>query len=210
MAIHTNSYANEVKRWNGDYGYKFNPTTAAKCVRGDGITVRNNNSIIGSCWDQTNKNQYDIMMAKSFGLRRWFDIKSCMKLCKHNKEIRRGEDENDPTAKCRKVWGISIANLNQFIQRGGLDLAINETTWANGLYADIQHRLRGKKVNKGGQHTMAVDAQSCYIYGYTPRHNRFTHTAPFTAEGPAKVKRLVEILNPLVIGEENEEEDGRR
>ena len=33
---------------------------------------------------------------------------------------------------------------------------------------------------------------------------------PFTAEGPTEVKRLVEILNPLVIGEEREDEDGTR
>ena len=60
-----------------------------------------------------------------------------MKLCNHNKEIRRGEDGYNATAKYCKVWDISIANLNQFIQRGGLDLAINKTTWANGLYTDI-------------------------------------------------------------------------
>ena len=150
------------------------------------------------------------MVVDSFGLRRWFDMKSYMKLCNHNKEIRRGKDGYDPTEKYHKVWDVSITNLNQFIQRGGLDLAINEITWANGLYADIQHRLRGKKVNKGGQHTMTVDAQSRYVYRCTPRNNRFTRTALFNAEGPAKVKRLVEILNPLVIREDKEEENGRR
>ena len=137
-------------------------------------------------------------------------MKLCMKLCNHTKEIRRSKDGYGPSEKYHKVWDVSIYNLNQFIQRGGLDLEVDETTWANGSYADIQHCLRGKKVNKGEQHTMAADAQSRYVYGYTPRHNRFTCTAPFNAEGPAKVKRLVEILNPLVIGEEKEEEDGRR
>ena len=129
MVIHTNSYAHKVKQWHGDYGHKFNPTTTDKCVHWDGVTVRNNNSNIGRCWDWTNQNQYDPMVAGSFGLRRWFDMKSCMKLCNQNKEIRRDEDGYNPTAKYRKVWDVSIANLNKFIKRGGLDIAIDETTW---------------------------------------------------------------------------------
>ena len=68
VTIHTNSYDNKVKQWNGDYGHKFNPTTATECVRCNDITVRNNNSNIGSCWDQTSKNQYDPMVDDSFGL----------------------------------------------------------------------------------------------------------------------------------------------
>jgi hypothetical protein len=86
-------------------------------------------------------------------------------------------------------------------------LTINETTWAIVGYSDIQGRMRGKKVSKGGQHTLAVDALSRYIYAYTPWHSRFTHTAPFTQEGPAEVKRLLDQLIPLVRGRDKDEGD---
>ena len=57
---------------------------------------------------------------------------------------------------------------------------------------------------------MAVNALSRYIYAYTPRHSRFTHTALFTQEGPAEVKRLLDQLIPLVRGRDKDEGDLRR
>ena len=57
---------------------------------------------------------------------------------------------------------------------------------------------------------MLVVAQSHYVDGYTPRHNIFTHTTLFTSEGSAEIKRLVEMLNSLVIGEGKEEDNERR
>ena len=62
-----------------------------------------------------------------------------MKLCKHNTEIKKGEPGYDPTVKYRKVWDVSIYNLNQFLERGGLDITVHEATWVNGLYAYMQN-----------------------------------------------------------------------
>ncbi len=39
-----------------------------------------------------------------------------------------------------------------------------------------------------------------YIYAYTPRHKFFEVVQPFTATVPAEVKRLVDIITPLVVG----------
>ncbi len=44
-------------------------------------------------------------------------------------------------------------------REGGLDLTMNDTTWPNSSYADIQGRLNGKKTDKGGQHVLLLDSQ---------------------------------------------------
>jgi hypothetical protein len=51
-------------------------------------------------------------------------------------------------------------NMNQLIDKGGLDLTLDETTWLNSSYADIQGRLQGKKTNKSGQHVLLLDFTS--------------------------------------------------
>ena len=144
------------------------------------------------------------------GIWRWYDLKAVRKLCHYKDEKKRTEPDYDPAQKYRKVWDITVHNLNKYFKEGGLDLAIDETTWANAGYANIQGRMRGKKVSKGSQHTLAVDALSRYVYVYTPRHSRFTRTTPFKQEGPAEVKRLLDQLIPLVRGREKDEGDLRR
>ncbi len=45
-------------------------------------------------------------------------------------------------------------NMNQLIERDGLDLTMDKTTWPNSSYANVQGRLNGKKTDKGGQHVL--------------------------------------------------------
>jgi hypothetical protein len=89
-------------------------------------------------------------------------------------------------------------NMNQLIDKVGLDLTMDETTWPNSSYADIQGRLQGKKTDKGGQHVLLLDSKRGYIYAYTPRHTFFEVLQSFTAISPAEVKRLVDMITPLV------------
>ena len=91
-------------------------------------------------------------------------------------------------------------NMNQLVDKGGLNLTLDETTWPNSSYADIQGRLQGKRTDKGGQHVLLLDSKRGYIYAYTPHHKFFEVLQPFTATGPAEVKRLVDIITPLVVG----------
>ncbi len=65
--------------------------------------------------------------------------------------------------------------MNQLIDKGGLDLTLDETTWpnSNSSYADIQGHLQGKKTDKGGQHVLLLDSKRRYIYKYTPHHKFF-------------------------------------
>jgi len=100
--------------------------------------------------------------------------------------------------------------MNQLIDKGGLDLTLNETTWPNSSYADIQGRLQGKKTDKGGQHVLLLDSKRRYMYAWTPRHKFFEVVQPFTATGPAEVKRLVDNITPLVVGATKDPTDKRK
>jgi hypothetical protein len=50
------------------------------------------------------------------------------------------------------------------MERGGLDVTIDERTWQKSLYLVMYNRMKGKKTNKGGQHKIAVEVQSWYMY----------------------------------------------
>jgi hypothetical protein len=100
-------------------------------------------------------------------------------------------------------------NMNKLIDKGGLDLTMNETTWPNSIYADIQGRLQGKKTDKGVQHMLSLDSKRQYIYAYTPHHKFFEVVQPFTAAGPAEVKCLVNMIT-LVVGATKDPIDKRK
>jgi hypothetical protein len=57
------------------------------------------------------------------------------------------------------VWDVMTLNMNQLIDKGGLDLMMDETKWPNSSYADIQDCLLGKKTDKGGQHVLLLDSK---------------------------------------------------
>ncbi len=87
---------------------------------------------------------------------------------------------------------------------------MDETTWPNSSYADVQGRLQEKKTDKGGQHVLLLDSKRRYIYAYTPHHKFFEVEQPFMASGPAEVKRLVDMIAPLVVGTTKDPTDKRK
>ncbi len=88
--------------------------------------------------------------------------------------------------------------MNQLIYKGGLDLTMDETTWSNSSYADIQGHLQGKKTDIGGHHVLLLDSKRGYINAWTPHHKQFEVVSSFMATGPAEVKRLVDIVLHLL------------
>ena len=112
----------------------------------------------------------------------------------------RGQVDYDPARKYRKVWDVLVHNLNSVIKKGGKDVTMDETTWPNASYADVHGRTRGKKCGKGGQHVIVTDARRRYIYQYTARHSFHKKEEPYTQQGPAEVKRIMDDLAPLVQG----------
>jgi hypothetical protein len=137
----------------------------------------------------------------------WLDIKGCLKQNEYFTGKRRGEEGYDPTQKYKLVWDVMTHNMNQLIEKGGLNLTMVETTWLNSSYADVQGRLNGKKTDKGGQHVLLLDSQRRYLYAWTPCHKFFEIKAPFTAICPAEVVRMIDIVKPLVKGAPKEPND---
>ena len=68
--------------------------------------------------------------------RRWQDIKACLKQNEFWTEKTRGVEGYDPTQNYRLVWDVMTFNMNQIIEKCGLDLTMDETTWPNSSYAD--------------------------------------------------------------------------
>jgi hypothetical protein len=78
-------------------------------------------------------------------------------------EKKKTEEGYDPMQKYCLVWDVMTHNMNQLIDNGGLDLTMDETTWPNSSYSDIQGLLQGKKTDKGGQHVLLLDSKRQYI-----------------------------------------------
>ncbi len=57
---------------------------------------------------------------------------------------------------------------------------------------------------------LLLDSKRQYIYAWTPRHKFFEVVQPFTATGPAEVKRLVDMITPLVVGATKDLTDKRK
>ena len=113
---------------DGVYGNNFAHTDPEECVNWDGIVMRNGNDFIGDCYVKENRKTYDFIIADTIHYRRFVNIKSCLKLCDHAQETKRGDDFYDPTQKYRHIWDVLIFNLNQFIETADLDMTIDETS----------------------------------------------------------------------------------
>jgi hypothetical protein len=100
--------------------------------------------------------------------------------------------------------------MNQLLDKGGLDLTMDETTWSNSSTTGIQGCLQGKKTDKGGQHVLLLDSKRQYIHGWTPHHKFFEVVSPFPATGHAEVKLLVDMITPLIIGATKDPTDKKK
>ncbi len=57
---------------------------------------------------------------------------------------------------------------------------------------------------------MLLDSKRRYMYAWTPCHKFFEVVQPFTATGPAEVKRLVDNVTPLVVDATKDPTDKRK
>ena len=60
--------------------------------------------------------------------RRWLDIKACIKLNEFWTEKKKTEEGYDLMQKYCLVWDVMTNNMNQLIDKGGLDMTMDETT----------------------------------------------------------------------------------
>jgi hypothetical protein len=72
-------------------------------------------------------NTFDREIMEAIHFRRWLDIKACLKQNHFGEEKRKTDEGYDPTQKYRLVWDVMTHNMNQLIDKGGLDLTLDET-----------------------------------------------------------------------------------
>jgi hypothetical protein len=114
--------------------------------------------------------------------RRWLGIKACLRQNEFWTEKKKIDEGYDLIQKYCLAWDVMTHNMNQLIDKGG-DLTMDDTTWPNSSYTDIQGCLQGKKTGKGGQHVLLLDSKKAiYIC-----MDSSSQVSPFTATGPAEV-----------------------
>ncbi len=155
-------------------------------------------------------NTFDRKIMEAMHFRRWLNMKACLKQNEFWTERKKTAEGYDPMQKYCLVWDVMTHNMNQLIDKGDLDLTMDKTKWPNSSYTDIQGRLQGKKIDKGGQHMLLLDSIRRYIYAWTPHHKFFEVVHPFMATGPAEVKCLVEMIAPLITGITKDPTDKRK
>ncbi len=210
VARNTNMYAFGVKNRGGTCGHVFRPTTAEELLVWDGIVCWNINTNIAESWMMNKFNTFDQEIMEAIHFRRWLNIKACLKQNEFRPEKKKTDKGYDPTQKYRMVWDVMTRNMNQLIDKGDLDVTMDEATWQNSSYADIQGCLQGKKTDRGGQYVLLLDSKRGYIYADTPCHKFFEVVPPFTATSPAQVKRLVDMITPLLVGTTKDPTDKRK
>jgi hypothetical protein len=206
----TNMYAFGVKIRGGTSGHVFCPTTAEELLVWDGIVCCNINTHIAESWMMNKSNTFDQKIMEAMHFRRWLGVEACLKQNEFWTEKKKTDKGHDPTQKYCLVWDVMTHNMNQLIDKGGLDLTMDETIWPNSSYADIQGCLQGKKTDKGGQHVLLLDSKSRYIHAWTPCHKFFEVVQPFMATGPAEVKRLVDKIMLLLVDATKDPTDKRK
>jgi hypothetical protein len=57
---------------------------------------------------------------------------------------------------------------------------------------------------------LLLDSKRQYIHAWTPRHKLCEVVRPFTAAGPAEMKRLVDMITPFVVDATKDPTDNRK
>lgn len=96
------------------------------------------------------------------------------------------------------------SNINQLIEKALNGLTVDETTQTNDSSASVHSRITEKPgINKGGQHSILLTTDRKFLVAWTPHHKFHSYLACFTAEGPAEVHWLVQLIKPLIQGKHN-------
>ncbi len=207
----TNKYATVDKQLDGNYGHRWDATNASELVNFDGIVFKNKNDNIHDSWCNNDEDDYDRCIANAMYHYRFLELRSNFKLNDNAEEIPRGQEGHDPCAKYRLVWDVMVNNVNAFVKEASLDQTIDETTWSNMSFGGLAlTRIRGKPgVTKGGQNVVLLDSKRRYIHAWHPRHRLNKRAPPFTQEGPAEIKAIVDMIDPLIQGHYQEPTDKR-
>jgi hypothetical protein len=128
---------------------------------------------------------------------------------------KRSEPYYDPVYKYNYLYKVLVHNTNAITKYACTDQCCDETSFPFGGFGEsgssLIARIMGKPgLSKGGQIVLSADVGRNRVRAYTHRHKVYQHPPGFTCQGPAEARRIMEILCPLVIGEESSEKDFKR
>jgi hypothetical protein len=104
-------------------------------------------------------------------------------------------------------FGTSRRKLGAILWR---DSVIFGKNFSDGqILSAILYESRSKLSHLGRRDVLLLDSKRQYIYAYTPHHKFFEVVQPFTASDPAEVKRLVDMITPLLVGATKDPTDKR-
>jgi hypothetical protein len=194
----------------GSYGHEFKPVLAQELVHFDAALVRDgvhggSDGAIYRRW-QTSSTIFDTRIADSITHTRWLQIKRTLKLCDNESAPKRGEVGYDPAYKYDYIFRCIVDNINALTKRAELDLCGDETTYGHMGYGEpgsgLVARIMGKPgISKGGQIVLVADASRNYPRIYMHRHKCHEKYDGWNKQGPAEVRRLMEIITSRIKGE---------
>jgi hypothetical protein len=194
----------------GSYGHTFKTITLDELVRYDGVVVRDgvrggSNGALHRRWMECADHDDEIDQSMRHG--RWLQIKRVVKLCNNDGVPKRGEEGYDPAYKYDMLWEALFANVNAITKHAELDLCGDETTWGHGGFGEagsgLVGRIMGKPgISKGGQIVMISDVNRIRPRAYVHRHKLHTKPPGWTTQGPSEVRKIMEMITPMVVGEE--------
>ena len=210
----------EVERWTtkyaatlglfGAYGHDHKPPVCAELLHFDMAVVRDGvcggmDGAIYRRW-KANDEAYDSEIAGAITHTRWLQIKRIYKLCDNDLSPKKGAAGYDPAYNYDYIYKSLITNTNQMTEYAELDLCGDETTCGHGGFGEAGSGILARRMNKPGitfglQTVILSDVHRSRPRAYTHRHKCWERDDGWTKEGPNEVKRLIELLQPMVIGE---------
>jgi hypothetical protein len=123
-------------------------------------------------------------------LTRFGEIKRNIKLCNNSEAKKRGEEGYDPAYKFDLPFRVLVSNTNAISSKADENQVVDETSWPHCGYGESGSGVCGrlsqnKKIAKGGQTVLCMDASRFRIRAYKHRHKLYNHANEgWSAAGP--------------------------
>ena len=207
----TQQYALDLDMF-GSYGHDFKPIMSKELLHFDMVVVRDGllGGMSGAIHRRWKKDDaaYDPEIAGAITHTRWIQSKRVYKLNNNHTVPKKGEPNYDPAYKYDYIYRCLTFNINAVTETADLDLCGDETTCGHGGYGEADSGILARRMNKPGvtfgmQTVLVSDVHRNRPRAYTHRHKVWEKEVGWTKEGPREVKRLIEMLEPMVIGQPN-------
>ena len=202
-------YAASLGILSGSYGHNVKPFSSLELLHFDMVVIRDGvlGGQRGAIYRRWKKDcsAYDTYTVDSITYSRFLEVKRCYKLCDNSKSPKKGQPGYDPAYKYDHIYKCLIGNVNSMTELADLDLCGDETTCGHGGFGEAGTGVLARRMGKPGitfgmQTVIVSDVHRNRPRAYTHRHKCWEKPPGWGKEGPCKVWRLIENLEPMVLG----------